>query len=1293
MVGHSSGEIGAAYAAGILTFDSAVLIAYHRGRLIPVLKEKFPRLEGRMMAVGGSAEELGPMIEDLEEKEVRIACYNSPSSLTISGDNLALTELERLCTEKQIFNRRLLVETAYHSHHMNLIAKNYRGSILKLDKPVNTSIQFHSSLFGRLVDGIELEPQYWVDNLTNPVRFSEALQSMVEAEGDGQTGVNMLVELGPHPALQGPIKQILKALGGGAAKVPYASALSRKRNAVHTALDLAGTLFTKGALLNFEAINFPKPTTQTPTLLTDLPRYPWNYSNRYWQESRMTEKHKHRKTLRSDILGVEAIYSHDEEPTWRNIIRVDDLPWLQHHKVQSLTVFPMSGFIVMVLEAAVQRAAKKDIAVDSFEITSLNVVKPLVITEEDVELTTQLRPSYEASESCDEFRICSWSSAKGWTQHCIGFVCAKGVDSNTVDPQRQKQAIGTLLQDIKDLSRTTCSQRLDVCQLYRDLYQIGVTYGPTFQGIQVCEASHNAATGSIVIQDIAKEMPNHHLASPLMHPASLEAIIEMYWPILAAASSDTVYLPSSASKIVFSSRVFAPAKEPGTLLKVYCQGSWDVESPKPTKVSMYATNDDNDLEPLITFEDLVVSPILDDQLSTGDADLRELCFKMEWEPALVPLMQTNGTGAIKGNGVPTLATIEVAIIHGTSESQLSIATSLATEIECLTGTTVDIGDLETVNAPGKVLIILTELQHPLLATLSCNQFSALQKCLSSAGGVLWLTRGACGKSTNPDVNMIAGLSRAIRSETASRFSTLDLDAGFHLSETGTVQAIVHVFCAIFSPEASREGELEFMEREGCFFTPRIVKDDATNKYVHKQTNPSAIEPTPFRSEQRKLKLSSLGHGTLDNLYFVDDDVAERPLAADEIEIEVKAVAVNYRDIAAIKTQAKVAPGLEASGVIASVGTTVTNLKPGDRITALTSGAYGHCTRTRAANAFKIPDGLSFEAAASLPLAYCTAYQGLVGGHGQRLLPDETVLVHEAASAVGQAFVALAQADGLCVFATVTRAEDKTMLISEHSVPEDNIFYGGSPSFAKGIRQVTNGQGVDLIVNSSMPTPDLVKESWKCLSKFGRFIDIERRDASSPACFNMPPAELNATFISVDVCSMMESRPKAVERLMAGVGQMLQYGKIRPIAPVSAFPVSDIETVFKKMQTAAPSGKLVIVPQADDIVMATPPKKIRALLKPDATYLLIGGTGGLGRSMARWMVSRGARTIVLVSRSASVTGKVKELSEDMSELGADIIVKKCDVISRADVDNLIASLVDLPPIRGVVHGTMVLKASR
>ncbi len=597
VAGHSSGEIGAAYAAGLITFESAVAIAYHRGRLIPILKQRYPKLQGRMMAVGGSKEEFQPIIDGLREKEVRIACFNSPSSLTISGDEPALAELEKICEQKQLFNRRLVIDTAYHSHHMNLVAKEYRASLLKLKAPAATSVRFHSSLQGRLIDGSELQANYWVDNLTCPVRFDEALQSMLEPVGDHKTGINMLVELGPHSGMQGPIKQILKAVGGAAAKIPYASALLRKKDAVDTAMELAGTLFVKGATLDFEAVNFARPSKQ-PELLTDLPRYPWNYSNKYWQESRMTQKHKYRKEVRSDILGVEAIYSSDLEPTWRNIIRLDDLPWLRHHRIQSLTIFPLSAFVIMAVEAAAQRAASKDVPVDSFELRNVAIVKPLVMPDEDVELTITLRPHQEgtlvSSEQWDEFRVSSYSHAKGWTEHCVGLVATQVHETNEVDSARRAEAAAAALRKtISDINGTSSTQ-INHAEMYDALETLGVAFGPTFQGVENCRATDSCAEADITMMDVAKEMPSSCLMSPTLHPTFLESLIEMYWPILGAGRSpvSTVYLPSSIGRVSISSRAIDLARNPGGKLRAYCQGELPATASKPAKMSMFATADD-----------------------------------------------------------------------------------------------------------------------------------------------------------------------------------------------------------------------------------------------------------------------------------------------------------------------------------------------------------------------------------------------------------------------------------------------------------------------------------------------------------------------------------------------------------------------------------------------------------------------------------------------------------------------------------------------------------------------------
>ncbi|KAK3381968.1 polyketide synthase [Podospora didyma] len=1282
VAGHSSGEIAAAYAAGIIDFESAVAIAYHRGRLIPILKQKHPELRGRMMAVGGSKEEFLPIIEGLAEKEARIACYNSPSSLTISGDEPAIAELEKACEEKQLFNRRLVVDVAYHSHHMNLVAKEYRASIADLQPPVPTDVRFHSSLHGTLVDGTELQSNYWVDNLTCAVRFSEALQSMLEPVGEHKHGVNMLVELGPHSGLQGPIKQVLKEVGGAAPKIPYASALIRKRDAVETAMELAGSLFTKGANLDFGAINFPK-STKPPVLLTDLPRYPWNYSSKYWQESRMTQMHKNAAGSRNDIIGTLANYSNDLEPTWRNIVRLDDLPWLQHHKIQSLTVFPMSGFISMAIEAAAQRAAAKDSQFDKFELKNVSVTKPLVVPDKDVEMTITLRTlkedTHSSSDNWDEFRICSWSQGQGWTEHCVGLVATNVSDTNDVDSARQAQDSAALVESTFSAIEKAGAAKIVSENMYETLAEAGVAYGPTFQGVNNCQACDTHAVGDIIAQDIAKEMPNGYLSDAVIQPAFLESLIEMYWPILGAGRQavDTIYLPSSVDHISISSRITQLTKEPGSILRAVCRGTFAPGIPKPTKVHMTAVAGEDALETLISLDGLMVSPILD-----GDAQVqlnapRELCYRLEWDSA----------PDVQDTQVNLAADTKIVIIHEDSNFQSLVAMDLANALEQITGGLPEVGTLQTVDASGKICVFLNELHQPFLATLTPEQFSALQKLLTSVQGVLWAVRGAYDKSANPDANMITGLSRTIRSETAIKFATLDLDAETSLSEADTTNAILRVFKTAFGSDSSATSELEFMERAGSFFTPRIVGDSEMNEYVHKQTNPSAIEPTPFGDDGRALKMEMSTPGAGDSIHFVDDPTVEEPLEPDQIEIEVNAIGVNFRDTMVAKGQIPIGDsGIEASGVVTAVGAGVSAFQAGDRVAALTQGAFATRTRTKAAFAFKIPTEVSFEASATLPLAYTTAYYSLI--EVGRLSEGETVLIHLAASAVGQAAVSLAHMVGAEVFVTAASADEKELLRNEYGIPADHIFYSRSTSFGDAIRRATDGQGVDVILNSL--TGEGLRESWSCLNKFGRFIEIGRRDQTKTR-LEISNANSNATFTSVDLLALIAERPKVIKRLVADLSRLLKYGKIRPVTPVASFSISEVDAALKTEQTSKTIGKVVVLLNATDIVKAAPSKKVKHLLRADATYILVGGTGGLGRSMARWMAAKGAKNIVLVSRSGSVTGKVKELVDELAAVDVNVVVRPCNVVNKADVDELINSgLQGLPPVRGVVHGTMVLR---
>ncbi|CZT04695.1 related to polyketide synthase [Rhynchosporium agropyri] len=1293
VAGHSSGEIAASYAAGILPLASCMAISYYRGMAIVSLKKQWPGLKGSMMAVGGTEEDIAPLIAQLMEKDVRIACFNSPSSLTISGDEAAIDELQTLIEEKQLFNRKLQVDVAYHSHHMKLVAEEYDETLDIIEQPSVTDVRFHSSLYGNLIEGTKLQPNYWVDNLTKSVRFSEALTSMCKPVEGYKTGVDMIIEIGPHSALAGPVKQILKANGPNAMAIPYASALIRKKDAVESAMDLAAALFVRGAPLDLGAVNFPRPR-KAPLLLVDMPRYPWNHQTKYWHESRMSQKHKNRSAPRNDILGTLANYSNDLEPTWRNILRLDELPWLRHHKIQGLTLFPMSGFLSMAIEGASQRASTRGAQFDSFELREVFVTAPLMITDQDVETTIQFRPHQDGSEIWDKFLIHSYVYGKGWTEHCNGLISVRGDELSDFDHTRIVQDSKKLLQSTISKIQDSVSDSIDKDLMYSSLTDLGVSYGSTFQGMNNCQASTTCSMANITAEDTSQEMPLGFQSSNIIHPAFLEQLIEMYWPIFGAGktSLDTVYLPSSIISMTVSRNITELTKTAGSSLRAFCEGEAPKTCPKPVQVSMFATSAGNLDTSVIRIDGLTIAPIVEREMASDNEAHRELCFKLEWEPvAKMPetvngvTLESNEASNGASNGDLNHINGQVVIVHGDSKEQVLLASKLADALGLLTGQKPELGRLSEVKVDEKLCLFISELEKPLLSTLTSTQFLDLQSVLTKVQGALWVVRGAYADSNNPDTNMVTGLSRSIRSETLLKFATLDLDATSTLSDGGASRTILKIFQKVFNHESQANCEMEYMERHGELFTPRIVNDDEMNAYVHKQISASVLEPTGLAQDGRELKLAIGTPGALETLHFIDDESVEVILAADEIEISVRAIGMSSRDLMIAMGQIDNAEfGTEWSGVVTRVGEKVTSIIIGDRVAgvSVSHSTYSSHTRAKAAFTFKINDNLSFEDAVSIPIAYCTAHYGLLDL--ARLESGDRVLIHGAASPAGEAAIAIAIINGAEVFVTVGNQEEKERLMDLYKIRSDRIFSSHSTSFGPALRQVTQ-QGVDVVLNCIAADSGMSKELWQCLASFGRFVAVGKTSKFDNTC-----VDNNASFMSVDLLSILNERPIIMARLMSSVSRLLETGKISPVGSATVFPMSDIETAFKVLSSGNISSSLVVVPRDDDIVKATPSSKKSKLLRSDASYILIGGTGGLGRSMARWMVSKGARNLVLLSRTGSATGKVKELIDELTPLGANIVVRSCDVANAASVENLVNNeLENMPPIRGIVHGAMVL----
>lgn len=1374
VTGHSSGEIAAAYAAGFISFENAVAVAYHRGRMIPILKQTFTRIEGSMMAVGGSKEEVQPLIDlansTLKQtgEQVRIACYNSPSSFTISGDAAGITRLEEIIREKQpdTFNRRLQVDVAYHSHHMDLVAKQYMEALKCLSEPRSGSnVAFYSSLHGQKIEGHECNAKYWVDNLTRPVRFSEALDCMVKDPSE-ETPVNMLIELGPHSALQGPIKQILQA-AGVAKSVAYTSALVRKRGAVQSALDLAAAVIAKGGLVRVDAVNAPSGSSggDKLSLLTDLPRYAWNHQSRYWHDSRMSKMHTHRGSngVRSELIGVEAIYSTNIEPTWRNVFGLDDLPWLRHHQIQGLTVFPLAGFVAMAIEAASQKARKNASKNASSEINvvdlkDIEVTKPLAFPANvvegngNIELSISLRRRHDPllDEEWDEFRISSWSTSSEWTEHCAGLVMTRSVDTLKTAPRQsfiEEATVATQTQDAVEIT----SEKMTT--MYETLSEnMGVGYGPSFQGIRDCKVASQFAVGTI-----SSTLGNDDKAAsvPFLHATALESIIETYWPILRSdtvkASQDTVYLPSSIRHM--SIMASSSAKMVASGLRAHCTADFSGTEDRPTTVDIIATgaaeaSDAADI--VVSIEGLTVSPILEGSASESDEDHgapRQLCYKYEWEE----VEQEDVS-----DGQAPLQDADVVIMH--SDDSYLMATQLAITLESVTSRlpSLEVGIFEDADAntaeqvksmaSGKTCIVLTELDEPFLADATEHQFEALKALAGAAHRILWLSRDAYLNATAPGANMISGLSRTIRSETTMPFAHLDLEESS--GPSGDAEAVSGVIVDVLRRAFDGSGvrDMEFVYREGKLLVPRVVSDDHMNQLVKRDTDPNALDLQPFglataggralrmqfqtvRNASSKTDCGDVVQG----IHFSEDlETTSAPLGDDEVEFEVRAVGVSRYDAqVACSPESSATAGLEASGVVTRLGAGVAHpsIRVGSRIACLTtamtkksSGALASAARTTCAAALCLPDSsaeaMSFEQGAALPLAYCTAYYSLMDQ--ARLESGQRVLVTNPCEPVGQAAICLASMTGAEVFAVVESPEEEAAVLSRHQsvLSKSHIVLssgsGGRDTY-DAVMRVTNGAGADVVISAASASAKgaHLQQLWTaCLAPFGCLVQVQEpkpraeqhnsRAGGRPNLHQVRPSSLfdnvsaagNTSCTTVDMLALASARPQVLTRVFAKVAGLFETGKIQPIGGLDVLPFSRAHEALRKLQDqdSGVSTKCILLAEADDQILAPPAAISKNILKSDATYLIVGGTGGLGRSMARWMVQHGAAHIVLLSRRGTVTPAVQALADEAQASGAHIHVRPCDVADESSVSALLAwisSTAKLPPVRGVIHSAMVL----
>lgn len=879
----------------------------------------------------------------------------------------------------------------------------------------------------------------------------------------------------------------------------------------------------------------------------------------------------------------------------------------------------------MAMEAAARRAYQRNITFAAFEFREVVVESALVLSDDAyVETTISLRPYDEGtrgtSDVWDQFKIHSWSSQRGWIKHCHGLV---GVRNSFHDDA--SEIFGSGLKNKNNLQNrmskilSSSTNHIPEDRLYQVLTNIGADYGPTFKGLENCYADSHHSHADLHIRDTIALMPKHFQSPLFVHPAFLDGLLHLVWPILGHGQMtlETLYMPTLIEHALISSDISFAA---GQHVRAFGIGSPNLPSPEPTHFDLFAVAEDSTADPLITLDGLVMTPIRDTGMGAG-SDIRKLCYKLEWQPRLEKTSASNGiaqptemsngksqkltnghcqsdvqnehngangsnyslNNGLNGHQVNgTLPTHDdskdvsteqtarnnrVVIVRFSRQCEIDpITTEVAKDLGQTPFEIPSVAELTNQYTDGHVII----LQSPdaSLRDASAAEFETIRKILLTAANILWVY-----PNNSPDAQMTVGMTRSVRSETMARIATLGLHSEDPIIAASTVSSVMDALWPTDGAEPCKESE--FKSTDSQLLVLRAVEDSLSNAFVHNENSEMSLSTQPFHQSGRRLKLKIAQPGSLDTIYFTDDDITE--LGDDSVEIEVQATGINFKDVVVSMGQLNQPYiGVECSGIVTSVGKNVTDVFPGQRVMAMPEGAYSTYARCPSTSIATIPDSMSIEEAATIPIIFCTAYYGLFDLG--RLSAGERVLIHAGAGGVGQAAIQLAQMVGADIFVTVGSHDKRTFLMERYNIPEVRILYSRDNSFGPAIRRATNGEGVDVVLNSL--AGDLLRESWDCLAPFGRFIEIGKADITKNSRLEMLKFEQNVTFASVDLTKVAKFRPNLMKRLLNDVCRLLSENSIRPIYPITKYSISEVEAGFRALQTGKNMGKSVVVPNAD-----------------------------------------------------------------------------------------------------------------
>jgi acyl transferase domain-containing protein len=535
--------IGHRYAIGSLSFDSALKVAYFRGRLASSLARD-PAYKGSMLAVSFSESQMTVYLIKFQQEypshKIFISCINSTRSVTLGGTLDAITAISACLEVDGIPTQKLRVDVAYHTPHMKKLSQEYERLIGSL-KSGNSrpGVVMISSLTGRPVESQELQqPRYWVRNMESAVRFSDALShaisisSFQDLGGDSQDIYDVL-EVGPHSALQTPVKDIIASLKDRQ-EIMYHTVLRRTNGALDSLMNTVGRLHCLGYSIDLAAANLSN--CKYRCVVANLPSYPFDNSKRYWHESRISQEYRLHKAPRLDLLGVPLIPNGPKQlgRTWRKITKLSEASWIRDHVINDTIIYPAAGMLCMAVEA-IRQLVDPETQIVKYVIREANITHPLLVSPEQGNVESYFHLKCRDSESNDqcltaEFTLFTLENEK-WEQNCTGIVQAhlgEGTGNSSNEYEHTPMAD----------RKIGCQLQFGITSMYEDFRSAGYEFGPAFQHMENISFGGDQDAYADIKVFRWEESQSH-----VIHPVTLDAVFQVM--LAARIKSSTEATPTA----------------------------------------------------------------------------------------------------------------------------------------------------------------------------------------------------------------------------------------------------------------------------------------------------------------------------------------------------------------------------------------------------------------------------------------------------------------------------------------------------------------------------------------------------------------------------------------------------------------------------------------------------------------------------------------------------------------------------------------------------------------------------